>query len=173
VWHYEYALYNHDMDRGVRSFSVSVSGATISNIGFSAVRSHEEAFHNNPWTAQVQNGRITWSTNPYTPSNNSNPIRWGTMYNFWFDAAHAPVASGAILEMYKPGSPGTISGATQAPSAPCAADFNQDGVGNSQDFFDFLAAFFAGIFEADFNHSGGVDSQDFFDFLTAFFTGCQ
>jgi hypothetical protein len=40
---------------------------------------------------------------------------------------------------------------------------------NSQDFFDFLASFFAG--DADFNHSGATDSQDFFDFLTAFFAG--
>ncbi len=55
----------------------------------------------------------------------------------------------------------------------CAADFNCDGVANSQDFFDFLAAFFAGTPNADFNGDGVVNSQDFFDFLTAFFGGCQ
>jgi len=53
---------------------------------------------------------------------------------------------------------------------PCRADFNDDGGVNSQDFFDFIAAFFAG--DADFNHSGATNSQDFFDFLTAFFAGC-
>jgi hypothetical protein len=55
---------------------------------------------------------------------------------------------------------------------PCAADFNHDTVVNSQDFFDFLAAFFAGSDSADFNNDDVVNSQDFFDFLTAFFTGC-
>jgi hypothetical protein len=54
----------------------------------------------------------------------------------------------------------------------CPADFNCSGSANSQDFFDFLAAFFALLPSADFNHSGAIDSQDFFDFLTAFFAGC-
>ncbi len=54
----------------------------------------------------------------------------------------------------------------------CGADFNADNAVNSQDFFDFLNAFFAGLPGADFNGDAAVNSQDFFDFLNAFFAGC-
>jgi probable HAF family extracellular repeat protein len=56
--------------------------------------------------------------------------------------------------------------------AACRADFNGDGIANSQDFFDFLSAFFQQAASADFNADGTVNSQDFFDFLGAFFGGC-
>ncbi len=55
---------------------------------------------------------------------------------------------------------------------PCRADFNGDGAVNSQDFFDFLRAFFAGAAAADYNRDGRVNSQDFFDFMSDFFAGC-
>jgi hypothetical protein len=54
----------------------------------------------------------------------------------------------------------------------CPADFNLDGVQNTQDYFDFVNAYFASAPSADFDHSGVVDSTDFFAFLTAFFAGC-
>ena len=54
----------------------------------------------------------------------------------------------------------------------CGADFNADDTVNSQDFFDFLVAFFENSIDADFNRDNTVNSQDFFDFLTAFFAGC-
>lgn len=53
----------------------------------------------------------------------------------------------------------------------CRADWNTDGVVNSQDFFNFLAGFF--LNNGDFNFDGVTDSQDFFDFLSQFFIGCE
>jgi hypothetical protein len=70
----------------------------------------------------------------------------------------------------------TVTGRSEAlmwmGPAPCRADFNNDGWVDSVDFFDFVAAFFAGSPGADFNEDGVVDSQDFFAFLSAYFAGC-
>src|SRR5207244_13404068 len=46
VWHYEYALYNQNLDRSIQSFSVSLApGANLSNIDFLWPR-HEPAWAN-------------------------------------------------------------------------------------------------------------------------------
>jgi hypothetical protein len=54
----------------------------------------------------------------------------------------------------------------------CLSDFNGDFGVTSQDFFDFLNAFFNANPAADLDRDGFVASQDFFNFLTAFFAGC-
>ena len=53
----------------------------------------------------------------------------------------------------------------------CVADWNSDGIVNSNYFFAFLIDFFAG--RSDINGDGATNSQDYFDFLTAFFNGCE
>ncbi|MBC7773413.1 MAG: glycoside hydrolase family 16 protein [Pyrinomonadaceae bacterium] len=52
----------------------------------------------------------------------------------------------------------------------CLSDWDGSGKVTSQDFFDFLADFFAG--SADIDNSETTTSQDFFEFIAAFFTGC-
>jgi hypothetical protein len=67
-------------------------------------------------------------------------------------------------------------GISPPPGPTCPCDFNGMNGLNSQDYFDFLTAFFNSDPSADFNHSGQVNSQDFFDFLTCFFdppAGCK
>lgn len=54
----------------------------------------------------------------------------------------------------------------------CRSDINCNGLSNSQDFFDFISAFFGNAPSADYNADGVTNSQDFFDFLVAFFAGC-
>ncbi len=54
----------------------------------------------------------------------------------------------------------------------CPADFNQNGVLNVQDIFDFLGAWFAADPRANFNGVNGLSVQDIFDFLGAWFAGC-
>lgn len=56
--------------------------------------------------------------------------------------------------------------------ASCPADFNGDGMVNSQDVTAFLNAFIAGDPSADFDQDGTITSKDFIAFLTAFVAGC-
>ncbi|MGE3108597.1 MAG: GC-type dockerin domain-anchored protein [Phycisphaerales bacterium] len=78
------------------------------------------------------------------------------------------LGSGSVVEAAVDDFVVTTFGCTPPPA--CPADYNNDGSVTSQDFFDFLSAFFSG--SADFNHDGTTNSQDFFDFIGAFFTPC-
>lgn len=52
----------------------------------------------------------------------------------------------------------------------CSADWNGNDTIDSQDFFDFIVAFFDE--EADFNRDGLTNTQDLFAFLNAMIGGC-
>jgi hypothetical protein len=56
-------------------------------------------------------------------------------------------------------------------NAGCVADYDQNLVLDSRDFFEFMNAFF--LEAADFNQDAVVDTRDLFDFLAAFLEGCE
>jgi hypothetical protein len=108
------------MDRQAGSFRIPLPpGVTVNNVGFHAVEHHNEPINavggvpidNAPWTSNlIADVEITWSTT-------TNPIRWGTMYNFRFDADAEPGEVTATLGLFKPGTPTSVSGTTVGPTA--------------------------------------------------------
>lgn len=126
VWHYEYAVYNQNLDRAIQSFSVPVgSGVTLSNVGFYNPPVHPAStadgtmnsagFSNTPWTPTQAGGSMTWGTQTFAQNPNANAIRWGTMYNFRFDSNRPPTTANATVGLFKTGAPVTVQ--VQVPSA--------------------------------------------------------
>jgi len=54
----------------------------------------------------------------------------------------------------------------------CAADLDDDGDADSDDFFAYLDLFAAGDPDADIDGDGDIDSDDFFAYLDLFAAGC-
>jgi hypothetical protein len=116
VWHYEYALYNQNLDRAIQSFTVPLGpGVNISNIGFHAPPQHpgfahdgtegDAGYSDTPWNVTQDTSSITWSTETFAQNQNANAIRFGTLYNFRFDADQAPNPTDATVDFFKTGAP--------------------------------------------------------------------
>jgi hypothetical protein len=182
TWRYDYAVYNLNSYQACGSFSVPVPGnAAISGVGFSSPQYHsgEPTNFNTPWVHQVgeaaTGGRsVRWSHVPQ--GSNSNAIRWGTMYSFWFTADRPPAEKNgsALLGIYRAGPVDSVGVGVPVPAAdPCPGDLNDDQV---VDVFDLLALLGAwGECEtpgpqtcpADLDGSGGVDVFDLLALLGA------
>jgi hypothetical protein len=128
VWHYEYAVYNQNLDRAIQSFSVPLGcGITASNLGFHAPPQQpawaadgtagNAGFSSTPWTSNPTANAVSWNSQTFAQNQNANAIRWGTLYNFRFDSNQPPQAANATVGFFKTGSPVTV--AIQAPSSPC------------------------------------------------------
>jgi hypothetical protein len=125
VWHYEYALFNQNVDRAIQSFSLPLGpGVNVSNIGFHAPLQHpgwahdgtqgDAGFSSTPWDVDTTDPNfITWSTETFATNQNANAIRFGTLYNFRFDADQGPNPTHATVGFFKTGSP--IGVVVQAP----------------------------------------------------------
>jgi hypothetical protein len=136
VWHYEYAVYNQNIDRAIQSFSVPLgAGVALSNIGFHAPPQHpgyaadgtvgNTGYSSAPWTQTQGGGAMTWNSETFAQNQNANAIRWGTMYNFRFDSNRPPQTVNATIGFFKTGAPITVQ--VQAPSAAAAVNVSVGG----------------------------------------------
>jgi hypothetical protein len=114
VWHYEYAIYNQNLDRSIQSFGIdfgAVPPPTLTNIGFHAPPQHpgfahdgtvgDAGYSSTPWNVAQSQETITWSTETFAQNQNANAIRFGTLYNFRFDANEPPSLRTATINFFK------------------------------------------------------------------------
>jgi hypothetical protein len=141
-YHYEYAVHNVDNNRGGATLRVPIdAGAVASNFSFGDIDTNAL----NEWTAARVGNEIVFTA----PA--SNPLNWGTIYNFGFDANFAPGSGLVTLDEARLG-PGALSVGVGAkvPSGSTFAQTTATGAGcggtNCQSsFYEFFAS--AGSFD--------------------------
>jgi len=107
TWHYEYAVHNNNSHRSGHALEVVVpDGVAVSNIGFHDVDYHSgEPVVGTDWSVTAGSASVVWATDSFDVSPTANALRWGSMYNFRFDADAPPATSTAAMELYRPGTP--------------------------------------------------------------------
>lgn len=119
TWHYEFAVFNMNCRAAGQAFSVPIpAGVVVTNIGFHDVDYHSgEVYANTDWTATQSGGMLTWATQTKAQNINANALRWGTLYNFRFDANSAPTSADVSLALFDASE--TLEIAAVAPSTTC------------------------------------------------------
>ena len=194
VWNYEYALYNMNCDRAFSSFSIPIHDTlNATNIGFHDVPYHSGDGFNSAvgavvnydgtdWPAVKAQGAITWSLIPATPVENSNALRWGTLYNFRFRTTIAPVSGQATIGCFKASlrQPPSFTATTVVPGTPilpCVGDFDGDHDVDLADLAVLLSNFgqtSGGTSSTgDLNADGAVDLNDLALLLIGFGVPCN
>jgi hypothetical protein len=136
TWHYEYALYNMNSDDSIGSFAVPIpTGVNITNVGF-----HDATYRNGDGEANVSrtatdwaftqaSGLATWASETFSQNANANALRWGSTYNFRFDADAPPQDADLRMTRFKPGAGLFDTVTAQGPGAGDSSTFcnNSDG----------------------------------------------
>lgn len=124
LWRYDYAVYNLNSHRSASQVSIAKSpNAVATSVGFHDVDYHSgEPYSNANWISVVTDSGVQWSSpQTFAQNPNTNALRWGTLYNFWF-TANAPPASGEmVITLFRPGTPASISVTVQSPQLPIGA----------------------------------------------------
>lgn len=178
TWRYTYAVFNLNSHVSGGSFSIPVpDGTAVSNIGFHDVDYHSgEPYDNTDWVVEAGSGAVTWrSPQTFDQNQNSNALRWGTMYTFWFDADASPSDGEATLGLFRPHTPSSVSISVGVPGGVvCHADWNHDQTVNSNDISFYLSSWLTdledGSLGSDFNNDGSLNSADISAFLSEWIT---
>jgi hypothetical protein len=115
VWHYEFAIQNLTSHRSAMTVRVPIpAGATVTNLGFHDVDYHSgEPFDGTDWPGAVDLGTVphavVWSTQSFAENPDANALRWGTLYNFRFDADVPPAAGTLAVGLFRPGAPDSVT----------------------------------------------------------------
>ena len=130
-YRYEYAVQNHNSDRGARSFRIPIpAGAVITSSYFNDVEYSNDptgtGYDGTDWTVTNSGGFVTFEATqayPGGPNPNSlptnalgNALRWDTIYTFSFTTNVAPTTGLAEIGLFKPGSGDTAIVTTTIPS---------------------------------------------------------
>jgi hypothetical protein len=143
TWRYDYAIFNLNSHRSGASLSVPVpAGVNVTAIGFHSPPYHsDEVYDNSHWTFMRNSGGVTWtSPKSFSEDPNTNALRWGTMYNFWFTASRPPMQGQATLGLFRPGTPSELSFDIIIPEPIlCVADIAPPGGDGAVNVNDLLA----------------------------------
>jgi len=123
---YDYAVHNLSSHRSVRGISIALpSGTSVQSPGFHDVDYHSgEPYSLTDWQFSSASNGVSWATQTFSQNQNANALRWGTMYNFWFESDQQP--GDITLELFRPGTPATVT--VPAPTIPAEAwQVNQPG----------------------------------------------
>jgi len=91
-------------------------GTNVANVGFHGVEHYgEEPYDETDWSVDVTRSSISWSTLACADNPDANALRWGSLYNFSFDADSGPGPRRASLGLFKPGGPNRVPAQTTAP----------------------------------------------------------
>jgi len=120
-YHYEYAVENLNNQRAGQKFSVPLpAGTVVTNLGFHDVDYHSGTpYVGTDWTPTVTSSSVSWECETLAVNANANALRWGTLYNFRFDANVAPGSGSATIDFFRAGAPPSFNVTTVIPG-PCA-----------------------------------------------------
>jgi hypothetical protein len=140
TWHYEFAIQNMDSHRSARSFRIPVGrNVTLTNVGFRDVDYHSgEPYDGTDWLVTQGDDSITWSTLDYSVNPDANALRWGTLYNFRFDADAPPIALPATVGLFRPKEDPSDPDSLQVSVLVPGNDCNANGIEDSQDTLTLL-----------------------------------